>query len=677
MTDDSSFEPPEITNDDMCWVSRLLGLPVDAFSGQDGADPRQDVFKSMGCIDVAACPGSGKTTLLVAKLAILAEKWRYRTRGICVLSHTNVARQEIETRLGSSTTGRRLLSYPHFIGTIHGFVNDFLASPWLRSLGYPIKMIDTDNCLKRRWYALPFNIRSGLERNRHGPSVLSIKSTDFSVGTLCWAKSCLGADSPTYCNIKEVCCKSTTEGYFCYDEMFVWANDMLTKVPGVIEVIRNRFPILFIDEVQDNSEDQSVILHRIFMDGNTHLIRQRFGDGNQAIFDSVNTKDATTDKFPASMIKKELPNSHRFGQTIADLSDPLGLIPYNMKGHGPKKVLTSGYSAGRHTIFLFDDDHANKVIDAYAELLVETFSEQELHEGTFTAIGHIHKPPEKPDEHKFPHHIGHYWPAYDPVLASRDPKPQSFIQYLFVGTGMAQATGEAYLCVEKIAEGILRLAGMNANGRTLLRRRYNHRYVLELLMEYKGIRRDYENLVYRFAVKKTALTRKKWDNCWVVIVREIAEAIAGVSLSSQEVDNYLTWKEAPSCATPNQISQKSRDNIYRYPNEDTKVCIRTGSIHSVKGETHTATLVLETFWQDSKGRHNLELLIPWLCGDHPKKPPGVQQQSRLKLHYVAMTRPTHLLCLAMKRSIIGNNNGDQGQDLMEKLRNRGWDFKTI
>ena len=48
---------------------------------------------------VQACPGSGKTTTLVAKLAILADRIPNDGRGICVLSHTNVAREEIEKKL--------------------------------------------------------------------------------------------------------------------------------------------------------------------------------------------------------------------------------------------------------------------------------------------------------------------------------------------------------------------------------------------------------------------------------------------------------------------------------------------------------------------------------------------------------------------------------------------------
>ena len=120
------FEQPPVTNADAAWACNILGLPTDAFVGQDGKDPRMEVLKSSMTLDIESCPGSGKTTLLVAKLAILARKWCDLRRGLCVLSHTNAARREIEQRLGNTAEGKRLLSYPHFIGTIHGFVNEFL-----------------------------------------------------------------------------------------------------------------------------------------------------------------------------------------------------------------------------------------------------------------------------------------------------------------------------------------------------------------------------------------------------------------------------------------------------------------------------------------------------------------------------------------------------------------------
>ena len=109
---------PEIADHDIEWVRSLMGF--DRFD-----EPRRAFLKHRSTVDLSACPGSGKTTLIVAKLAILARKWPHRTKGICVLSHTNVAREQIEHRLGRTVVGQKLLAYPHFIDTIHGFVNRF------------------------------------------------------------------------------------------------------------------------------------------------------------------------------------------------------------------------------------------------------------------------------------------------------------------------------------------------------------------------------------------------------------------------------------------------------------------------------------------------------------------------------------------------------------------------
>ena len=136
-----------ISDDDINQVENLLGnVSFDA--------ARRDIIKNLDSFDVQAFPGSGKTTVLIAKLAILAKKWPYEHKGSCVLSHTNVAREEIESRLGQTDIGKKLLSYPHFIGTVHSFFDTYISIPWLRSHGYPVTLIDTDIVLERRWKKL-------------------------------------------------------------------------------------------------------------------------------------------------------------------------------------------------------------------------------------------------------------------------------------------------------------------------------------------------------------------------------------------------------------------------------------------------------------------------------------------------------------------------------------------
>ena len=102
-----------------------------------------------------------------------------------------------------------------------------------------------------------------------------------------------GHHTSTYEVLQSACEETARDGYHCYDDMFIWAGSLMDKVPGIVEVIRARFPILFVDEAQDNREDQSAILHRIFRAGNGPVVRQRFGDNNQAIFDSTNASEAT------------------------------------------------------------------------------------------------------------------------------------------------------------------------------------------------------------------------------------------------------------------------------------------------------------------------------------------------------------------------------------------------
>ncbi len=667
-----------ITDDDIRWVTGLLDLPDGAFYGSDGSDARQDVLKSSKTIDVAACPGSGKTTLLVAKLALLARRWTHRTMGICVLSHTNAAREVIEKRLGS---GHRLLAYPHYVGTIHGFINTFLALPWLRSKGYPLKIIHTQTCLWRRWYNLPYATREALGKNGHDRKALVIQTPEFEVKDLTWGKkrkgkgrACISRDRDTYKRIRQSCELSAEDGYFCFDEMFMWAHNLLDRAPGVIEIIRSRFPFLFIDEAQDNSEVQAAILHRVFIGGDTEVVRHRFGDENQAIFDSISEKDATTDRFPDRYAKKAIANSFRFGQAIANLADPLGIEQYRMRGLGPRKPLRSG-EEGLHTILVFEQANIATVLDEYGKLLLETFSARELQEGTFAAVGQVHRVKaledqgEKEGADNTAWRVGDYWVDYDFEISSADPKPETLVQYILAGLSRAKTIGETYPAVEKIAEGVMRLAGMVEGGVVLRPRRRCHRCVLSLLEGKPLLRGSYLDVVMQLAVRRCAPSKKRWFNHYRAKFKRIAKGLSGASLTS-EADRFLEWAESSSVPTRGSGASASHGNLYRYPQDHPKVYIRVGSVHSVKGQTHTATLVLETHWY----AHNLENIMPWIeqAREGFAESKGIQQKTRLKLHYVAMTRPTHLLCLAVKRSTVENDDGTLNQDRLERLRLAGW-----
>ena len=141
----------------------------------------------------------------------------------------------------------------------------------------------------------------------------------------------------------------------------------------------------------------------------------------------------------------------------------------------------------------------------------------------------------------------------------------------------------------------------------------------------------------------------------------IGTALAGVQALPAEAEEFLAWS-GPDGEEEQAAERTCPDNFYRYPLEDPQVSIRLGSIHAVKGETHTATLVLDTFHR----AHHLKTLKPWLLGNKSGgNAEGDPVQRRLKLHYVGMTRPARLLCLAMRNDALNEAE-------IAKLRERGW-----
>lgn len=74
-------------------------------------------------LNIIAGPGSGKTTVLTAKCAVLLNENKNKAKGICLITHTNVAVDEIKMSL--SKVGLKDIEYPNFIGTIQEFFNTF------------------------------------------------------------------------------------------------------------------------------------------------------------------------------------------------------------------------------------------------------------------------------------------------------------------------------------------------------------------------------------------------------------------------------------------------------------------------------------------------------------------------------------------------------------------------
>ena len=648
-----------IREQDVAWAAALMGLGPDAFSPVGDDDSRLRAMLNLDTVDFEACPGSGKTTLLVAKLAVLATRWPHRHQGICVLSHTNAARNEIGAKLGNSAAGISLTRYPHFVGTIHSFVNEYLALPWLRSKGLEVRCIDTQIALAKRWRLLPGKTRWAIQKARLSEACLIYTSPDYTGGST----GRFGPQTPTYQALLEARRTGSEQGYFCFDEMFVWANELLDTRPESAADLRRRFPLVFVDEAQDNSEEQSALLHRIFCAGDAPSRRQRFGDSNQAIYARAGAEGAATDPFPGAAVQA-IPRSYRFAQPLADEVKALGVAPQDLIGAGPPPE--HGVAHQAPTLFLFDDASVQSVLPRYGAHLIATFDAQVLERGVFTAVAGVH---DLDENGRVPHAMGHYAPAYDPACARKEAAPASFAQYLARARFEMAGSSNSDKLINAAASALLAAVELAGGTHGRMTRKSPHRRLVDLLIGTEAYP-AYLALLERVLADCGAIA----DADWETVVRPHAEAVVRQLSGAEALGDaaaFLAWPQGGPELHAGTAAIVRTDNLFTYPDGAPQVRVRLGSIHSVKGETHTATLVLDSFYF----AHHLKELKPWLLGAKAGGSrvngrgsvvaEGSRMLGRLRLHYVAMSRPTHLLCLAMRKDAF-----DPGE--IEILIARGW-----
>lgn len=114
-------------------------------------------------------------------------------------------------------------------------------------------------------------------------------------------------------------------------------------------------------------------------------------------------------------------------------------------------------------------------------------------------------------------------------------------------------------------------------------------------------------------------------------------------------------------------------NVFRHTRDGRSVDIDVGTNHSAKGQTHRGTLVLETYFNT----HDLASLLRWLSGTRRGWSPEDRKEcgERLRVVFAAMTRPTHLLCLAIRREALGNDLGADARTA--ELQARGWHLSVL
>lgn len=636
----------EINDDDIDWVETIMGTSIHF------DDDRRTIIKNMDSTDIQAFPGSGKTTALVAKLAILSKKWTLSNSGLCVLSHTNVAREEIENRLGNTEVGKKLLSYPHFIGTLHSFFDLYISLPWLRSKGIRLNLIDSHIVRKVRWYNLPRDTRNYLMRQYKDESICEYKG---AIGVIDWDKH-----GETGNLILSVIKQSQEAGNFTFDEMLLYAHEALSQCGSFQTAIQNRFPLLFIDEAQDTNAFQWDLLHHTFSSDDSLSIRQGFGDSNQAIYNYVN-ETVDNPEFPRKN-PLLLCESRRFDGHIATLANTVSISSDKMNGTDNE----FSDRACRHTIYLFAKEKAAQVINEFGDLVLDTFSDEELtlyKKAGCHVIGMVHdKKEEETPDRQFPKGIYDYWPAYEAKNLNKNTTPQLLVGYFRLGKYEFASKNETACQVEWIAKGLRRLIN-KAKGENYIAATNNTFSSLVKMLP------EETQMIFRKLMADFLSADVSSKEDWKLLSDRFKAVLEFFNTTSNEVvSKFLRWTDDTTCDSVCVGSNTVQPNCYAYKNESTgrSVNLEFGSIHSVKGRTHLATLILETYSR----AHNMKSIINYLCDTPPRSPASNQNQNRLKCQYVAMTRSKGLLCLAIPKEFVDKK-------IQGKLQDIGWHLQVI
>lgn len=649
--------PTQLKYNDTEIASLATELAIDLSSPEKIA-----VLKASDSCDIQAGPGCGKTTILTAKLALLAKKWRWSDRGVLVLSHTNVARREIESRLSQSKSLAQLLGYPHFIGTFQTFVDRFLALPYLRHEGVEITAIDNDKFVARALasfskpefskaqYALK-DRAEGLETIIGGLRFdgAHLGVTNPAAGN----KRFPGPESATGQQMKRLKERLAQDGYFRFDDMYAYAEACLFQRKYLLSIIRHRFPWVFVDELQDTNESQDRILETLFSaDG---CVMQKFGDKNQAIF-NFDSSSMTAPQLFGRRPNLPLSATHRFGDDIARFASPLTVVaPQILKA-------TVARIKRKHTVFVFNRDSIHQVVTAFADLVLSEVPESSRLKNGVYVVGGRKNGTESKDKN-FPEAIGDYWKGFQSDLSRKVKTPDTLYGFVIEARVLVSKDNSFDEAAARIAGGVLEAVRRATpdKQKPLVKSRAELKDVLKLGDSYP----EFKKLMWECLRSGADLSENTWNTRMERLVKLLGKIMP--EANAPRVREFMAWSgNSVSEPNPGHSFGVEAENVFLHRSVAGQTSLRFASIHGIKGETHAATLVVETFTRT----HDLRTLLPILTGTQNATGLGVTAIDHCKRLFVGVTRPTDLVCLAIFSEHINESD-------IKLLMNAGWHVERL
>lgn len=588
------------------------------------ANDARNVINSWNSNDILACPGSGKTTVLIAKLKLIADKSPLKDgRGVCVLSHTNVAVSELKAKLGKSA--ERLLSYPNFVGTIQTFVDQYITFPFLRQFANTSIQVVSDEDYANHLYSLICKTDSKLkwfidqQYNAFGvkryDSVVKFMAniyTDDEGGIHLSGVNRVLAGKSTNSAIsyaRAIQRLLSEEGLIRYNDTYRYTLLALKKYGSSLRtLLSRRFQYVFVDEYQDCSTLQRNVLDALF--SGTETIFQKIGDVDQAIYNSTN------DNTPVWQVEDSymsIAHSNRYSQEIADV---LSVLRTNQE----TIISSRGVQRIKPTLFVYDSSSRLRVIPTFIQEIQSNGLAKP--EGIYKAVGMF--------ENVSGLKISDYWPTFQKKV-----NQQSIVHF---------------------PDYISEISSALANGSLSLSERWI-RKLLSKVLHYVGIKDEAEKEYGSISIKRyisnsfpqiyqsSILSLSQiHDFSYSAVekkVKEIFASLLGDGWLEIIPDSFMQPVREPQVA--------SEDSHILY--DESSISIVFDTVYGVKGETHDATLYLET---ETKKSSDIRRILPLLEGKITQCKNELQEKSR-RCIYVGFSRPKYLLCLAIsEKTYVGH-----------------------
>jgi len=236
-------------------------------------DEQRNAVGETGHVCLVSCPGSGKTRVIVAKLLRCIDSVIDTTRRVACITHTNAAADEIDSRLRETCFGNEDKYYN--IATIHGFALQNILRPFHHLLpqlqnGYTILTPDAEAYVaKAKELLRAYDIRKigpeEFERIQRAPD-----GTPFPLDTL-----------PADLQI-DWCTWLDENAYVTLNEIVYHSGRLVASHEHIVSALASHFAWILVDEFQDSSPGQILILREIHKFGRTTFFC--VGDPNQSIY---------------------------------------------------------------------------------------------------------------------------------------------------------------------------------------------------------------------------------------------------------------------------------------------------------------------------------------------------------------------------------------------------------